>query len=1330
MTTDDEKQKPPDSWEDLAALEHIRKRLWQGHEYGQASVMIGAGFSRLAVPVRTGIARMPLWSDLAERIWTELNPGSQLCEEKKGMIQSQALRLASQYEALHGRSSLDTLLIKLIPDNDFRPSARHTNLLRLPWSDLFTTNYDTLLERARDHVYARHYCSVQTAQDIPLARRPRIVKLHGSFPSHRPFIITDEDYRTYPDKSAPFVNLVQQSLMENALCLLGFSGDDPNFLNWTGWVRDNLGNSAPKIYLCGVLDLSNSERMLIQNRNIAPIDLGLLFPKQKCGEPDERHSEAMDWFLWFLENGKPLGKEDWPYSDVSHSPKPKSDWPEFSHINNRVPCEIYLGPPKSPARTYDKEELETCLDFWQSSRTAYPGWLVCPREKRKSVWSQHSFYGISQYTDVIIDSLEVLSPEKQLFVLHEISWRYDICLSPLSISLKQAVDRILASFCPFPNIQGFEGAAFSISDIKYSNFDWTKIRESWVFLAFSRIKAAREDFAEETFNRWCKILESIVKDNQEWACRLTYEICLASLDVLNQDLLAKQLKDWSKSENPPVWLIRQAALLAELGELDEAELIASAALSQIRSQQRSREDDIRLMSEEAWAMILLEMIVAGKCAKDDDAWERRMALQREYRGRLRYLALYFCDPWPDIESLRNAVNSPALQVDSEIKQGFDPWCYYETHHYGTSGIDSSVLSAHSLIRLHEDGGFPMRTGMVTADIETIKNTVRCIFTERPAFAISLALRSGDTKSLEFIDRVSIAILPTSEVERIFEFVYNSVSQTVLPPQKKRTAHQSPSRLLPELLLTGCIEVLSRTAFRLSKEKRHKLFDLAVSLYEDSRVQNNHLLYNKLENLFTRLLYALQEDEIDSYLLTLIQLTIPDIRGSRIKMPSLWPEPCKHLDIVHCLSCHRDLVPKGALKRLLDVLAEESIEARSRALLRLVKLRERVLLSEDQSKECVRALWSQVDDQTLLPQLEPRLGLSLILAFPETEKHEYRFLKEYFLKTAIPGTDLNRSSERLVNSYPTPLIQAATKYIFSLYACSKPLWVKHESNYVLGYIDWTQDEAKQLTERAVTFWENEKYDLAATKKMSKFLVDAQKETKQLFAKFAHILFLHLVPRLLNHSHVLCQQLTQIHGEMLTEGVPVLCTLPALLIMKTTTESDVVTRIKSGLQSLDESLVLQAADAIYFWACFAENSEIGLPAVSDDLMKEIIGFALARRQPGLEFVLSRLAGIVRNSPKSLTDQDKESLCAALSDILRETVLPTSLIEYFQEKALLNRSIAASKKIEYQAVGADLASALYADYSRRSCAMPSSLEDWKELSETTPLPEVRRAWQSQAK
>ena len=67
------------------------------------------------------------------------------------------------------------------------------------------------------------YSVVRNMDEIPLANRPRIVKLHGSLPSHFPLIFTEEDYRTYPMQFAPFVNTAQQAMMETLFCLIGFS---------------------------------------------------------------------------------------------------------------------------------------------------------------------------------------------------------------------------------------------------------------------------------------------------------------------------------------------------------------------------------------------------------------------------------------------------------------------------------------------------------------------------------------------------------------------------------------------------------------------------------------------------------------------------------------------------------------------------------------------------------------------------------------------------------------------------------------------------------------------------------------------------------------------------------------------------------------------------------------------------------------------------------------------------------------------------------------------------------------------------------------------------
>ena len=92
--------------------------------------------------------------------------------------------------------------------------------------------------------------------------------------SDRPFIVTDEDYRRYPKRFAPFVNTVRQALLENTLCLIGFSGNDHNFLQWVGWIHDNLGHqNSPKMYLVGLLRPSDSQKKLLERRNIVSVDM-------------------------------------------------------------------------------------------------------------------------------------------------------------------------------------------------------------------------------------------------------------------------------------------------------------------------------------------------------------------------------------------------------------------------------------------------------------------------------------------------------------------------------------------------------------------------------------------------------------------------------------------------------------------------------------------------------------------------------------------------------------------------------------------------------------------------------------------------------------------------------------------------------------------------------------------------------------------------------------------------------------------------------------------------------------------------------------------------
>jgi hypothetical protein len=309
---------------DRKYVEIIRQALWSGSKnlipdpdegtVGRAAVMIGSGFSLNAKPVHEHAKKFPLWRDLVNVMVEKLMPEPDFSAKDRqrrldtSVAISGALRLAEEFESAFGRIKLDELLLNAIPDSEIEPSYLHKLLLSLPWADVLTTNYDTLLERDAPLIYD----TVIQAEDIPLTTRPRIIKLHGSFPSGRPFIFTEEDFRTYPRKFAPFINLAQQIMLENIVCLLGFSGDDPNFLHWSGWVRDHLGSAAPRIYLVGSMNASDSQRKMMERRNVTAIDLAPLFPTSDFPDPSERHRLAIEWFLLCLEAGKPSDPENWP----------------------------------------------------------------------------------------------------------------------------------------------------------------------------------------------------------------------------------------------------------------------------------------------------------------------------------------------------------------------------------------------------------------------------------------------------------------------------------------------------------------------------------------------------------------------------------------------------------------------------------------------------------------------------------------------------------------------------------------------------------------------------------------------------------------------------------------------------------------------------------------------------------------------------------------------------------------------------------------------------------------------------------------------------------
>jgi hypothetical protein len=543
---------------DQSHINRIRDALWDSSKSG-ASVMVGAGFSRNARKRGPDSQELPAWRDTITLMYMELYPDQKGDNLKRALDRvsgsSSFLRLAQEYEAAFGRDALHNFIKHSVPDNDYIPGAFHKRLLKLPWQDVFTTNWDTLLERTREDVVERAYGVVRTMDEIPSAHKPRIVKLHGSFPAYIPYIYTEEDFRTYPTRFAPFVNTVQQAMMESVFCLVGFSGDDPNFLQWSGWVRDNLGSSAPKIYLAGWLGLSVHQRRMLEDRHVVPIDLSR-HPQAKDWPDHLRHRYATEWILETLERGRHYDVTDWP--------KPK-DWKHDDVPDKLRPVEIVSirEPQKEPRSPDPGKKLENPVvnikeltHIWKTNRETYPGWLIIPPSKNKLL--ELYMHG---WERTIIKALPELSTVERLLILRELVWRKEKLLEPLTSDIEQAIVSLLDDInCHARTISG--ESAFSAN--------WIEIREAWLFLAMAMLTVARHDFDCDAFNFRVVALESFIDDITDVAQHIQHEKCLWALSELDFAALEELINAWGPENSDPIWMTRKAALLVELNRDNDA----------------------------------------------------------------------------------------------------------------------------------------------------------------------------------------------------------------------------------------------------------------------------------------------------------------------------------------------------------------------------------------------------------------------------------------------------------------------------------------------------------------------------------------------------------------------------------------------------------------------------------------------------------------------------------------------------------------------------------------------------------------------------------------
>jgi hypothetical protein len=649
-------------------LDEIAKRLWSGH----AAVMIGSGFSKNAVKAIPSAPPFPTWDGLGDCLYEKLHGQP----PKPAAHYLDPLRLASEVQAAFGRPALEHLLRTRIPDLEYQPSDLHVRLLELPWTDVFTVNYDTLLERAADKVAWRRFDVVVNQDDLVYATRPRIIKLHGSFPSTRPLIVSEEDYRCYPVKFAAFVNTVQQSLLENTLCLIGFSGDDPNFLHWIGWVRDNLGTDrSPRMYLIGLPSLTAAQRCLLEQRNIVIVDLASIL-----SDPDSvgRHARAFEAFFSRLRDRRP---------------SPLSDWPSESLV----------------AGAFQQRSLDELLRVWRASRVSYPNWVVAPRESRDRLLHaiRDEEFGMRFFA-----SPTPLTAPYDLELLFELNWMLERALLPIYNDLLPHYERLLRRYNPFPLMDRRTDAEVTPDNPKWSSLDWAYLTAWWVDLQISLLRLYREEGLASDWTRVQAQLEAIASRlTPEQTARWYFERSMDAVFSLDLARAQREIEEWPSNPALPFWEAKRAALLAELGNLSEAAAILERALAAIRAKQQLAPvgKELTWVSQESHVMYLLRAVRTARELMQRGA-ESERRVRQQFRERWNELKQYQCDPWDDLALFKAELDGqpdPTEPISRE--SGFDIGSETVTHHLGRR--DAGRLG-YSFLRYCEEVGIPFAMPML------------------------------------------------------------------------------------------------------------------------------------------------------------------------------------------------------------------------------------------------------------------------------------------------------------------------------------------------------------------------------------------------------------------------------------------------------------------------------------------------------------------------------------------------------------------------------------------------------------------------------------------
>ncbi len=212
---------------------------------GKASLFIGSGISR-----KSGYSG---WKDCLKDAATEIDLD---VDKEKDLI-----TLAEYYILEKQRTRINQAIKSFFADSQGEPQEVHKIIASLPINEIWTTNYDTLIERSfkDENVSTTVITNDKSYQEIEPEAKVKVYKIHGDVATTSKCVITRSDYENFEAEHDIVLAELKAAMCSKSFLFLGYSFSDTDIQHILSKIRLTYNRAHPQRHYCVVKNVARED---------------------------------------------------------------------------------------------------------------------------------------------------------------------------------------------------------------------------------------------------------------------------------------------------------------------------------------------------------------------------------------------------------------------------------------------------------------------------------------------------------------------------------------------------------------------------------------------------------------------------------------------------------------------------------------------------------------------------------------------------------------------------------------------------------------------------------------------------------------------------------------------------------------------------------------------------------------------------------------------------------------------------------------------------------------------------------------------------------------